>query len=228
MLRETRIIILDIATSALPNAAEFIDVDSISAPSNWKDPAKIDAYKAEKLAERLDSAALDFDLARITGIGWAGDMAGIALCRDEESERLELTYLAERLIGPTWLEWDTEKSARQPARSDYRLISYNGLAFDWPMLMRRARYLGVPFPVINTDRYKSPHVDLLALLSDRDPSRRRSLGFYVKRLSMGLVKPLTGAQEAQVPVTGAWAGLEASLRHDVEAIDRLAKWLGVL
>lgn len=210
MLRETRTIILDIATSSLPNAAEFIDVDSIQAPSNWKDPAKIDAYKAERLAERLDSAALDFDLARITGIAWAGDIAGLATCRDEDQERIVLTDMAQRLRG------------------DYRLIGYNMLQFDAPMLMRRARYLGVPFPVINCDRYKSPHVDLLALLSDRDPSRRRSLGFYVKRLSMGLVKPLTGAQEAQVPVTGDWAGLEASLRHDVEAIHQLAKWLEVL
>ena len=52
MLRETRTIILDIATSSLPNAAEFIDVDSIQAPSNWKDPAKIDAYKAEAKAKK--------------------------------------------------------------------------------------------------------------------------------------------------------------------------------
>ncbi len=189
MLREVRTILLDISTAPLPNAAEFIDVDAIQAPSNWKDPAKIDAYKAEKLAERLDSAALDFDLARITGIGWAGDMAGIALCRDEDGERIELKEMGERLRG------------------GYRLIGYNMLQFDAPMLMRRARYLGVPFPVINVDKYRSPHVDLMALLTAHDPSRRRALGFYTRRLGMGLTKALSGAEEAQVPVSGRWGEL---------------------
>jgi len=209
MLREVRTILLDISTAPLPNAAEFIDVESIPV-GNRKDQAKIDAYKAEKLAERLDSAALDFDLARITGIAWAGDIAGIALCRDEDAERVELADMAQRLKG------------------DYRLISYNGLAFDWPMLMRRARYLGVPFPVINVDKYRSPHIDLMALLTAHDPSRRRALGFYTRRLGMGLTKALSGAEEAQVPVSGRWDELSQSLAHDVEAIHKLATWLQVL
>jgi hypothetical protein len=41
-------------------------------------------------------------------------------------------------------------------------------------------------------------------------------------------KPLSGAEEAQVPVTGRWDELAASLKRDVEAIYRLAVWCGVI
>ena len=216
MLREVRTILLDISTAPLPNAAEFVDVESIKVPKNYVDPVKIEAFKADALAEKLAAAALDFDLARITGVGWivAGlSQMTVTTCDDSGKELAVLCRLVDLLKGDY---------------SPYRLVSYNGLAFDWPMLMRRARYLGVPFPIINCDRYKSPHVDLMALLTAHDPSRRKSLGFYVKRLGMGLTKPLSGAEEAQVPVSGRWEELEASLRHDVEALHKLASWLGVL
>jgi hypothetical protein len=214
MLREIRTILLDLATAPLPNAAEFVDVESI-ALGNRKDPAVIAAYRAEKLQERVDAAALDLDLAWITGIGInviGSDHVPLTwLHKDTDYEKGSLKILADTFKG-----------------GNYRLISYNGLSFDWPMLMRRARYLGVSFPDINCDRYKSPHVDLLARLSLHDPSRRKSLGFYARRLGMGLTKPLSGAEEAQVPQTGRWAELEASLRHDVEALHKLAVWAGVL
>jgi hypothetical protein len=67
------------------------------------------------------------------------------------------------------------------------------------------------------------------MLSDRNPARRKSLGFFVKRLGWSdLLKPLSGAAESNVFATGDWAGLEASLRHDLTATYRLAKWLGVI
>jgi leucyl-tRNA synthetase len=214
MLREVRSILLDISTAPIENAAEFIDRDSIEPPDSYVKPEAIEAYKDREFKKRMDKTGLDLDLARITGIGWQRRMPDgelvIDLCRDDQDECDALATLA-TVIG-----------------HDQRLISYNGLSFDWPMLMRRARYLGVPFPVINCDRYKSPHIDLMALLSLHDPSRRRSLGFYARRLGMGLSKPLSGAEEAQVPVSGRWQELEASLRHDVEALHKLAVWAGVL
>jgi hypothetical protein len=51
----------------------------------------------------------------------------------------------------------------------------------------------------------------------------------VRRLGWtDLLKPLTGAEEAQVPQTGRWDELRASLAHDVDATVRLARWLGVI
>lgn len=210
---QSRALILDVSTAPLPDAGEFVDADAITAPSNWKDETKIAAYKAEKLAEIIGKAALDFDLSRLTGVGLHivdANETAILLCKTEDDERAAIEQVAIQMRERT-------------------LVSYNGKAFDWPLLMRRARYLGVrPVPYINVDRYKSPHLDLLELLSGHDPSRRRSLGFYVRRLGLGLSKPLSGAEEANVPATGLWDALDASLRHDVEACTRLADWLGVI
>lgn len=212
-------LIIDIASTGIDNAADFIDKSAIEAPSNYVKPEAINSYIEKEYASRVARAGLDLDLARVTmlGLRW-GSMAGqdvlIEPCPTETAERSALIGIAARLDGkgvpPT-------------------LITYGGFHFDLPLLMRRARYLGVPFPVINLDRYRSPHRDLLNDLSDRDPSRRRSLGFYVKRLGWtDLQKPLTGAQEAQAPALGQWAELEASVRHDVTATARLAAWLGLV
>lgn len=213
MKLSSRALVLDLSTAPLPNAAEFVDADSI-ALGNRKDPDKIAAYRAEVLADRIAHAALDLDLARITGIGVLSVETGelrIDLCRTEDDERAAIETLAVQM-------------------RDRTLISYNGKAFDWPLLMRRARYLGIrPVPYISVDRYKSSNHDLLEFLSDRNPQRMRPLGFYVRRLGWtDLVKPLSGAEEANVPLTGDWDGLRASLEHDVTACYRLAQWLGVV
>lgn len=213
MKLSSRALVLDLSTAPLPNAAEFVDADSI-ALGNRKDPEKIAAYRAEVLADRIANAALDLDLARITGIGVLSAETGelrIDLCQTEDDERAAIDTLALQM-------------------RDRTLISYNGKAFDWPLLMRRARYLGIrPVPYINVDRYRSSHHDLLEMLSDRDPSRRRPLGFYVRRLGWSdLSKPLSGAEEVQVLSTGLWEALKGSLEHDVTACYRLAQWLGVV
>lgn len=204
---------LDISTAPLPNAADYVDAESISAPSNWKDEAKIAAYKAEKLAERLDGCALDLDLARITGIGiWVAEASEphITVAREQAEEIEMLEDFADVLRS----------------YDEFRLTSYNGASFDWPMLTRRAKYLKVKtMPWINTDRYRSPHRDLLAELSDRDPSRRRPLSFYAKRLGAKLTKPLSGAEEAKVPETGRWDDLVESLRHDLVVMRAITHWL---
>lgn len=212
MSHSPRSLVLDCASAAITGAEAYLD--PVSAPSNWKDEAKIAAYVAEKTAERLQFAGLDLDLARITAIGWNDDgVVRVDLCRDKEDESEALSSLAAMLYND----------------HNLRLITYNGLSFDLPLLMRRARYLGVKFPKLNLDRYRSPHVDLMQDLSDRDPQRRRPLGFYVRRLGWtDLVKPLSGEQESQVPVTGKWAELEQSVIHDVTAVYRLACWMGVL
>lgn len=208
-------LILDVATAPIADAGSY--VEPVSAPANYRDPEKIAAWKAEKAAERLDGAALDVDLCRIIGVGVYGpsfyaEAMPIAVCRNPDDERRAFAAVVRDLSdgSPT-------------------IITYGGFNFDLPVLMRRARYLGVDFPKLNLDRYRSPHIDLCELLSDRDPKRRRPLGFYVKRLGWtDLVKPLDGAEESRVPETGKWGELAASIRHDVTATYRLAQWLGVI
>ena len=206
-----RSLVIDISTAPLENADYYLE-DVVRAPSTYKDPEKIAAYIAEKTAERLQMAATDVDLARLTGIGTCDDvLLQTDLCTDEDAERAALARLAS-LITPTT-----------------RIVTFGGFNFDLPLLQRRARYLDVRFPHISTDRFKSPHRDLCEELSDRNPQRRRSLQFYAKRLGMtDIHKTLSGAEEGRIFEHQRWDDLRVSLEHDVTATYRLARWMGVI
>jgi len=204
----TKFCITDIATAPIDGCADWLEEPS--APSNWKDPAKIAAYVAEKKLELTERAGLDPDLGRITGIAvWRTDLRGpaIHLCRTEREE-------ADLL--------------EQAAAEQWPLLGFNSLKFDWPFMLRRAAYLGVPMS-LNLDRYRTPHVDVSEILTHRGLLTPKSLGFYVRRHQWtDLCKPLSGAEEAMVPQTGRWDDLRASLVHDVTATYRLACWLGLI
>lgn len=205
-------LILDLATSAIDDAKDFIA--DPSAPGNYKDPLKIAAYIAEAKSELEQRAGLDIDLARITAVGSLSEDGNgplVQLCKTEDEERQALKALIPTL------------------NSRITLVGYNSLKFDWPLLMRRCLYLGLPAPSINLDRYRSPHLDLWNLLSFNGATPAHALTWYVKRLGWtDLVKPLTAAQETQAAVNGQWDELRASVLHDLEATRRLAVWMGVL
>lgn len=207
-----RYIILDIATVPIDGAAAYLEPPT--PPANYKDPDKIAAYLAEKTAEAASRAALDPDLGRISGIGiWSlSGHAEVRFCRTEAEECAALTEVAD-LLNP---------------RDRPVLIGYNSQAFDWPYLNRRARYLGIAGIDINCDRYKSPHVDLLAKLTNHGQWKAHTLGFYARRLGWDVAKPLSGAEESRVMETGRWDELRASILHDVEVTWRLATWMGVM
>jgi DNA polymerase elongation subunit (family B) len=208
-------LVLDLSSAPIADAFEYVD-GTVKAPANYKDPEKISEYIAEQTAKRVEMAATDMDLARISGIGyWVCGQEGPVIWTDRY--RAEASWEAQTLKDVAGLIADTDK-----------ILTFGGHFFDLPMLMRRARYLGVTFPWINVDKYRSPHLDLCDVLSDRNPSRMRPLTFYAKRLKMGLTKPLSGAEEAQVYTSGNWDDLADSLNHDVCAIKRLAEWAGVI
>ncbi len=206
-------LILDIATAALPDAERYLE-GTVRAPGNYKDPAKIAEAIAEKTAERVRMAATDVDLARVTGIGTRSVIfpLSVAIFSTQEDEYQSLRDLA------------AEIRRQHPV-----IVTFGGFSFDLPLLMRRARYLGVDFPKLDLDRYRSVHVDLCEILSDRNNDRKRSLQFYARRLGWDdLKKPLSGAEEAQVPNSGKWTELAESIQHDVTATYRLAQWLGII
>mgnify|MGYP003578617727 CR=1 FL=1 len=211
-------LLLDVSSAPIPDAVSYME--PVSAPVNYRDKAKIDAYVAEKTAERMAGVALDIDLAQVTGIaGWrVGEPEPFIYTIVDEP--FSLTPKCEAgMLGDLVVDMDWGKT---------RLITYGGFNFDLPLLMRRARYLGVDFPILNLDRYRSPHIDLCEMLSDREWKRRRPLSFYVRRLGWtDLRKPLSGEEEARVLETGRWAELEASLHHDITALYRLTQWLGI-
>jgi hypothetical protein len=202
--------ILDLATTGLDGADKYFDDEVVSAPSNYKDPQKIADYIAGKRAERADRLALDLDCCRIIAVGtaeWDSEEPRVDLCQTEDQERTVLAWLGKQLVG------------RQ-------LLTYNGLKFDLPILLRRCLYLNLPVPDIRVDKYRTRDVDLWDALTFHGAVGGHSLSFYCKRLGWtDLKKPLSGGDEARVPQTGQWAELEASVRHDVAAIQRLAVWL---
>lgn len=212
-----RFVYADVSTAPIEGAVDYLDAPE--CPGNYTKPDSIAKWHAEEapkvLAKLVDKAALDPDLCRITGIGLGlGDASPIHfLCKTETQEREALADFAALI---------RQKADAPPSM----LVGFNALRFDWPVLVRRAKYLGVCLP-INTDRYKSPHIDLFELISHRGQSSARSLGFYVRRLGMdNIEKPLSGAEEAQIFRHERWNDLGASLDHDVEAVRRLHLWWG--
>ncbi len=210
-------LVLDVATAPLDNAADFITLDDISAPANYKDEAKIAAYIEGARSERLSKAALDPDTCRIIGLG----------CKylDGDGGAQILTILHPEEERPALKQWLDNLRGFE----NHRFVSFNGLRFDWPVLMRRCAYLGLPVPPINLDKYRTTHVDVYDKLTYHGTVSAHSLGWYVKRMGWtDLVKPLSGAEEAQVPQTGKWHELSDSLRHDITATQRLCGALSLL
>lgn len=211
-------LILDCSTAPIEGVEQFIDDSDIQAPSNYGEEAAKKYIEKERL-KKIDKAGLDLDLCRITGIGLYGvnprgsdkPQTIIHVCKSEDEERLLLQMTATSLNqGST-------------------LVGFNSLRFDWPLLMRRALYLGVKFPKISLDRYRTPHVDLFDVLTNHGSLTAHSLKFYASRFQwLDVEKPSSGAEESRVFSTGNWKDLETSLRHDVTITKRLAEKLGYL
>lgn len=189
--------------------------DDFSAPDNYGEEAAA-KFIAKAKAKALDSCALDPHMCRITGLGLAGHIVTgttQVMTIDTYGDDGEAHILREVMFYLDKGCW---------------LVSYNGLKFDWPVLNARARYLGVDLD-ISLDRYKARHRDLYAMMTNHGQLKGHSLSWWVKRHRWtDLTKPLSGAEEAQVPITGKWGELRSSLVHDVTATFRLAQWCGVI
>jgi hypothetical protein len=219
-----RYLILDIETLPISNAAEFVSMDDIAAPANWKDPEKINGYCEAERQKRISAAALDMDLARVCAIGLASDRMEpkAILCQDDAVEASELAELGNDL---------DQFKAHSELLS---IITFNGHAYDLPLLMRRAKYLSVPFPRINLDRYKSQHIDLYEeLRMKRNDIKAHGLRWYMRRLGwtdLLEADPLKngGADVAQAAAEGRWDDIAGHVLVDIKGTLRLAQWLGVV
>lgn len=129
----THLITLDIET--IPDqrpGAEDAARDRISAPSNYKDPVKIEAYIAEKAAEAWRMTSLNGAYGEIICIGFAiGDDEPTAYWREvggDEAELLESFWQhidETTTAGPTW-------------------IGHRVVGFDLRFLWQRSVLNGVP------------------------------------------------------------------------------------
>ncbi len=207
-----RRVVFDLETAPIVDAAEYL-IEPISAPSNYKDPDKIAAFIAEAQTKALDKCSLDPDLARIVALGWQAEDGPVTVrtCQDEEQER--------DAINEFW-------NVRFKYQS--HVVGFNCLAFDLPVLLRRALYLNADRPDIQIDKFKHPSVsDLQQILSFNGTSPWHSLDFYTKR--MGIIVPdvLTGAEIGQAVQEGRWSDIAAHCQADVVKTAALAQRLGL-
>jgi 3'-5' exonuclease len=191
----------DIETECNPDAIQYIDEPT--APSNWKDPVKIEAYVAEKKAELIEKAALDADYGRIIAIGWKVDDQPV-------NSRLNVAEYDEGMVLSVF--WDLY------AECGGHSCGYNIIGFDLPYLMRRSFDLGVkPSIIPNLAKYRtSPTLDLMMVLYNWYGFK--SLKFVAQRY--GLDNPLPELDGSQVKNMDADT-LRAYVESDVNLVYQL-------
>lgn len=210
-----RHIVLDVETAAIADVETYLE--PVSAPSNYRDESKIAAYIAEETKRQLDRAALDIDLARLVALGWDdGKDSGVYIIRDEVAERT--------ILGEFWHRfWPVYVPGNTIA------VTFNGLGYDLPLLLRRSLYLGVTAPKLQLDRYKHVDViDLLALLNLDGRLKSHSLRFYAQRFGISVDDESTGADTGGLVAAGDWEAVEAHCAADVATTKALAKRMNIL
>ncbi len=202
-------IIVDVETIPTVNVEQWLD--PVRPDSRLKDPVKIEASKADKLAAILEKAALEPDLCEVVAVGYqVQGQARVTLTRADCEETGLLTTL-----------WQ--------AIGDKRIIGYNVIAFDIPVIVRRSQLLGVPFAMPNIDRFRTPHIDLMQRLSFNGALTFRSLGFYVRRFGLSVPPDtVSGADIASLVASGDWEAVRRHCALDVQATGLLARRLGYL
>lgn len=212
-------IVVDIECVAIPDAAQFLEEPS--APSNYRDESKIAEFISNAKRKALAEAALDCDLGRIVALGWMlegrDDEPIVHICRDEQEERATLTQF--------WSDVIQNNGAHR------RTVSFNGLKFDLPYLMRRSLYLDLDYPRLNIDKYRAPHVDLAAVLSYNGTLKMHSLMFYAKRFGLRIPEgaaEIDGSMIAGLVADGAWDAIRAHCASDVLLTYQLAARLGFI
>lgn len=231
-------VIVDIETVAIDDAGQYItqdvveppDYDAIQPGRNLKNPELIaadiekrkqaarEAYEnavreaEEDYQHKIDRCALDADLCRIVALGWCFDNSSVVQVTTA-SNASEERFMLENFFR------DSQR---------HLLVTFGGHRFDLPIVMRRALYLNVPYPELNIDRYRSPHKDLLNILTHNGVLTMRSLKFYCARFGIQVDDVLTGRDIGQLVKDGQWDDVVAHCRADVLATKALATRLGVL
>ena len=208
-----RYLIVDCETAPIKDVETYLE--PVSAPQNYKDPEKIKAYEAEERKRQAEKAALDIDLARLVAIGYHDIDSGqsdVLLMRDEFEER--------NLLGKFWDFWGGLGTCA---------VTFNGLAYDIPLLLRRSLYLGVRAPKLQLERFKHPEViDLMQILSLDGRLKLHSLRFYANRFGIPVNDELTGADIAEAVRNEDWLAVDKHCAADVATTLALAKRIGAV
>jgi len=159
-------LVLDLETIA--NPAMLDQLPPVKVDSRLKDPEKITVQRAEKEVQQIEKMGLDKTTALICCITTI-DVEN-EICKSVELDPKTLDEGA--LLESFW----------EIAHPFTRFVSFNGIAFDVPMLMFRSMVNRVqPSVRIATQKYRiTNHLDLRALLNDWDMRAPGTLDFYSK------------------------------------------------
>jgi len=207
-------IICDLETVAV----DGLDFDPVSAPANYKDDAKIMEYILGAEKAQREKAGLYPWTARIIALGWCHegeDVEHVHVCNSDGAEAVALGDFWARVV-------DARTSAIES------LITFNGLGFDLPVLMARSRLLGVSAPILNLDRYRTPHVDLMQRLTWNGVIQARSLKWFAKRFGLDVSDAFSGKEIATLYEDQNWDAIKAHCVSDVRLTRQLAEALGVI
>jgi len=208
-------LILDIETLPHPDANQWLE--PVQAAANLKDPVKVAASIAERQAERDDKLGLDPDCCVIAALGYHVVGRAEPFC--------DVTRGVEKAEGDALehLAWELAKDAST------KIVTFYGRQFDLPVVMRRAMYLGVKFPALNLDRYRSPHIDLWDVLTYHGALRTaHSLKFYAKRMGFTTLDKVDGGDVRALAAAGNWDAIRDHCLSDVGLTHALANRLGLL
>jgi hypothetical protein len=204
-------LVLDLETTAIADIDDF--ADDVRIDSRLKDPAKI----AEARAAALEKAALDMDLARIVCVGlWASDDPTPAV-----------------FVGVDNDEWINVRTAWDEIQGCInqggQIVTYNGIGYDLPLLMRRAQYLSVLFTPIDLNKYRPGAVlDLQNVLSFQGAKPFRSLSFYCRRFDIDVPDSTSGADMPALIAAGDWDAVRTHNLADLRRTQALAQRLGYI
>jgi DNA polymerase elongation subunit (family B) len=197
----------DLETIPNPEAVALLPIPE--PDPRLKDPAKIELDIIRKRATQEGKMALNGNTAMIVALGWwTGEPASrprstVLGCEVED----EASFLADI--------WDILAESKH-------YVTFNGMAFDVPMLLRRSLILGVTPPVrISTRRYDIPpagnHYDLQQIFShhgDHPTGGMDQMGRAV--LGEGKIEGVSGADVARLYAEKEYEKIGEYARKDVE------------
>lgn len=203
-------ITFDIETGPSPDAAEF--APEFEAPANYKDPVKIAAYKAEKLTEWVEQAALSAVTGRVLAIGLRENGVTTIICEDDEAAMLTEFWSFVAPLG----------KIRAP------LVGFNSNRFDVPFLVRRSwrNRVQVPAGIVNGRYLSNAFIDLMQLWQVGDYQATVKLDVMARWLGVG-AKTGSGAHFAQLLAEDPAAAV-AYLANDIEITEKCAIALGAI
>lgn len=195
-------VVIDIETVKNDRADTFFASKKYEAPSNYKDPIKIEAAIAEKRAADANRAALYW---------WTGRV--ICICAIHGEERRTFCGDNEKAVLTGFFDWFPDGA---------QVIAKSGDYFDIPYLVGRAltHDLGIP----NFLRPSRPIADVNHIFGFKTDQASK-----LEHYAFGLDLPgklADGADVAVMHAEGRWSDIEEYCKHDTWlASEMLTRWL---